>query len=274
MQHILNNSKKISIVFIVILFAFTNKRVLPEVTPKQTIDKNWQFETTPIWSDEFDGFGAPDATKWGYDIGIGGGGWGNNELEYYTNRSSNVSVSDGTLKITAVKETYSGSSYTSARMLSQNKFSFKYGKIEVRAKLPVGVGTWPAIWMLGNNISSNGWPACGEVDIMEAKGSAPNKIYSTFHYSGHSGGNGDGNTLIIANATTAFHIYTAEWSASCIKLSVDGQLVHTLANNASLPFNQNFFIILNVAMGGTFAGPVDASFVSSTMEIDYVRVYQ
>ena len=226
------------------------------------------------WSDEFDGSGAPDATKWGYDIGTGGGGWGNNELEYYTSRSNNVSVSNGTLKITAIKEAYSGSAYTSARLLTQNKFSTKYGRIEVRAKLPVGVGTWPAIWMLGNNVSTISWPACGEIDIMEHLGRDLNKIYGTFHYPGRSGGNADGSSLTITNATTEFHIYSAEWSATTIKLLVDGRLIHTLNNSTSLPFNQNFFMILNVAMGGTFAGPVESSFVSSTMEIDYVRVYQ
>lgn len=227
-----------------------------------------------VWADEFDNPGAPDASKWGYDIGTGGGGWGNNELEYYTNRSSNVSVSNGTLKITAVKESYSGSAYTSTRMLTQNKFSFKYGRIEIRAKLPAGLGTWPAIWMLGSNISNTAWPACGEVDIMEQKGSELNKIYSTFHYPGHSGATADGNSLTIANSSTAFHIYSAEWSATTVKLYVDNQLIHTLANTPSLPFNQNFFIILNVAMGGNFGGSVDPSFTSAAMEVDYVRVYQ
>lgn len=227
-----------------------------------------------LFSDEFSNTGAPDASKWGYDIGNGSGGWGNNELQYYTNRSSNATVSNGTLKITATKESFSGSAYTSARLLSQNKFSFKYGKVEVRAKLPAGVGTWPAIWMLGSNISSAGWPNCGEIDIMEHRGSELNKIFGTFHYPGRSGGNADGNTVTIANASTEFHIYTAEWSAASIKLFVDGQLIHTLNNSTSLPFNQNFFMILNVAMGGNFAGAVDPAFSSATMEIDYVRVYQ
>jgi beta-glucanase (GH16 family) len=227
-----------------------------------------------LWSDEFNGSGAPDASKWGYDIGTGSGGWGNNELQYYTNRSNNVSVSNGTLKITAIKEAFSGSAYTSTRMLTQNKFSLKYGKLEIRAKLPAGVGTWPAIWMLGNNISTAGWSTCGEIDIMEHRGSELNKIFGTFHYPGRSGGNADGNTVTIANAATEFHIYSAEWSASNIKLFVDGQLIHILNNSSSLPFNQNFFLLLNVAMGGSFAGPVAPSFVSATMEIDYVRVYQ
>ena len=251
--------------------------VIAKSTSGKTISQSVSVTVTVtmslVFSDEFDTPGAPDASKWGYDLG-NNGGWGNNELEYYTNRSSNVIVSNGTLKITAIKEAYSGSAFTSTRMLSQNKFSFKYGKIEVKAKLPAGLGTWPAIWMLGSNISSTAWPACGEVDIMEQKGSELNKIYGTFHYPGRSGGTADGNTLMITNATTAFHIYSAEWSASSIKLFVDGQLVHSLNNSASLPFNQNFFIILNVAMGGNFAGSVDPAFTSAAMEIDYVRVYQ
>lgn len=225
------------------------------------------------WSDEFNTPGTPDAAKWGYDIGTGSNGWGNNELEYYTSRPENVTVSNGTLKITARKESYSGKEYTSTRMLTKNKFSTKYGKIEARIKLPSGVGTWPAFWMLGNNIDAVGWPACGEIDIMEHKGSDPNRIYGTLHYPGHSGGNANGNTTVIANATTDFNIYTVEWTEAVIKFSVNGTVYHTVSNNSSLPFNQNFFIILNLAMGGTFGGPVDPAFSSVTMEVDWVRVY-
>lgn len=242
----------------------------------QTVSKSVQITVTValslVWSDEFDIPGAPDPAKWGYDLGAGG--WGNSELQYYTNRTDNAVVSNGTLKIIAKAESYSGSNYTSARLLSKDKFSFKYGKIEARAKLPVGVGTWPAIWMLGSNINNVGWPACGEIDIMEHKGSQLNTIYGTLHYTGHSGGNANGATTVIANATTEFHKYKAEWDANTIKIFVDDVLFHTVANNSSLPFNQNFFIILNVAMGGTFGGPVDPAFTNATMEVDYVRVYQ
>lgn len=242
----------------------------------QTASKSVQITVTValslVWSDEFDIPGAPDPAKWGYDLGAGG--WGNSELQYYTNRTDNVVVSNGTLKIIAKAESYSGSNYTSARLLSKDKFSFKYGKIEARAKLPVGVGTWPAIWMLGSNINNVGWPACGEIDIMEHKGSQLNTIYGTLHYPGHSGGNANGTTTVISNATTEFHKYKAEWDANTIKIFVDDVLFHTVANSSSLPFNQNFFIILNVAMGGTFAGPVDPAFTNATMEVDYVRVYQ
>ncbi|MFT3843429.1 MAG: family 16 glycosylhydrolase [Lacibacter sp.] len=225
-----------------------------------------------VWSDEFDGSGAPSSSKWGYDLGAGG--WGNNEVQNYTNRTDNASVSNGTLKITLKAESYSGSAYTSARILTKDKFSFKYGKVEVRAKLPAGGGTWPAIWMLGSNLATVGWPACGEIDIMEHKGNDVNRIYGTFHHPGHSGGNADGKTTVITNATTDFHRYGLEWTASTIKVMVDDVVFYTFPNSASLPFNQNFFIILNVAMGGTFGGAVDPSFTSAAMEVDYVRVYQ
>ena len=227
-----------------------------------------------VWSDEFATDGAPDPTKWGYDIGTGSNGWGNAELQYYTNRSDNVIVQNGVLKIKAMKENYSGSAYTSARILTKNKFAFTYGKVEVRAKMPIGVGTWPAIWMLGSNIDNVSWPACGEIDIMEHLGRDLNNIYGTLHYPGRFGGSADGATRRIANAATEFHIYSLDWSASSIKLSVDGQVVHTVANSTAIPFNHDFFLILNVAMGGNFAGPVDAAFSNSTMEIDYVRVYK
>jgi beta-glucanase (GH16 family) len=250
--------------------------VVAKSSTGQTISKSITITVTVVlslvWSDEFDTPGLPDANKWGYDLGAGG--WGNNELQYYTNRIDNVSVSGGTLKIIAKAESYSGSNYTSARLLSRGKYSFKYGKIEVRAKLPAGVGTWPAIWMLGDNFSSAGWPACGEMDVMEHVGSQLNKIYGTLHHPGHSGGNGDGSTTIISNATTEFHRYAMEWSATTIKFLVDDVPFYVFSNSSSLPFNQNFFIILNVAMGGNFGGPVDPAFVSAAMEIDYVRVYQ
>lgn len=225
-----------------------------------------------VWSEEFDVDGAPNTAKWGYDLGAGG--WGNNEQQYYTSRPENAVVLNGVLKITAIKEAYNGSAYTSARLLSKDKFSFKYGKIEVRAKLPSGGGTWPAIWMLGSNINTVPWPGCGEIDIMEHVGNTPNKIYGTLHHPGHSGANGDGATVIIPDATSAFHNYILEWSASTIKFYVDTQLFYTFANNSSLPFNQNFFVILNMAMGGNFGGTISPSFTSATLEIDYVRVYQ
>ena len=225
-----------------------------------------------VWSDEFNTDGLPDATKWGYDLGAGG--WGNNEVQYYTSRAENAVVINGSLKITVKKESYSGSNYTSARLLTKDKFSFKYGKVEIRAKLPAGGGTWPALWMLGSDINTVSWPACGEIDIMEHKGNDLNRIYGTLHYPGRSGGNADGGTKAISNATTEFHIYKLEWSAAEIKIYVDDQLVHSKANSASIPFNHNFFLICNVAMGGNFGGAIDSNVTSASMEVDYIRVYQ
>ncbi len=249
--------------------------VTAKSTSGQTVSKGIQVAINVaqalIWSDEFDTPGAPNTSKWGYDLGAGG--WGNNESQYYTNRTENAIVSNGTLKITAKKESFSGSNYTSARLLTKGKFSTKYGKIEVRAKLPTGVGTWPAIWLLGSNIDAVPWPGCGEIDIMEHKGSDANRIYGTLHHPNHAGGNADGGTTVISNASSDFNIYTVEWSASVIKFSVNGNVFYTFNNNASLPFNNNFFIILNVAMGGTFGGPIDSAFNQSVMEVDYVRVY-
>jgi beta-glucanase (GH16 family) len=225
-----------------------------------------------IWSDEFNTPGAPDPSKWGYDQGAGG--WGNNELQYYTNRLDNAIVSAGTLKIIAKRENFSGSAFTSARLLSRSKFSFRYGKVEISAKLPAGAGTWPATWMLGDNFLTAGWPACGEIDIMEHRGNDPNRIHGTIHYPGNSGGNGIGATTLIQNATTEFHKYTCEWTPQYIRMSVDDRTYFTTVNSANLPFNQPFFLLLNVAMGGNFGGTVDPAFSSGVMEIDYVRVYQ
>lgn len=225
--------------------------------------------TNLVWSDEFNVDGPPDATKWGYDLGAGG--WGNQEVQTYTNNATNASVSAGTLKINLIK---SGSDYTSARLKSENKFEFTYGKVEVRAKLPVGGGTWPAIWMLGENYATNTWPACGEIDIMEHKGNEPNVIHGTLHYPGVSPGGGNSATTTISNASSEFHIYSAIWSPTSVQIFVDGTLYHSVANNNSLPFNSDFFLILNVAMGGTFGGAIDPAFTQSNMEIDYVRVYQ
>lgn len=249
--------------------------VVAKSSTGNTVSKTITFSVTVVlslvWSDEFDTPGLPDANKWGYDLGAGG--WGNNEVQYYTNRIDNASVSGGFLKITLKKESYSGSQYTSARLLSKGKYSVKYGKIEARAKLPAGGGTWPAIWMLGDNISSAGWPACGEIDIMEHVGNQLNKIYGSLHDPSHFGGNANGGTTFIPTATSEFHVYAVEWTATTIKFLVDDSPFYVFANSAGTPFNQNFFIILNVAMGGNFGGAVDPNFTSAAMEIDYIRVY-
>ncbi len=226
-----------------------------------------------VWSDDFNYKGLPDSTKWNYETG--GNGWGNNELQYYTaNDSSTAIVGDGHLKIIAKKQPKENREYISARLLTKNKFDFKYGRIEARAKVPASVGTWPAIWMLGSNIKQSGWPACGEIDIMEHRGMEPNKIFGTLHYPGHSGGNADGKTIDIPGATTSFHQYAVEWDVKEIRIYADNVLYHTVANSDSIPFNHNFFILLNIAIGGNFGGKVDPLFLMDAMEIDYVRVFQ
>lgn len=225
-----------------------------------------------VWSDEFDVPGAPNSANWAYDLGAGG--WGNGEEQFYRDHSDNVKVEGGFLKITAKKQTFSGAPYTSARIKTQGKQNFTYGKIEARMKLPEGIGTWPAFWMLGSNFETAQWPACGEIDIMEHKGYQPGIIHGTLHYPGFSGGGGPTQSTTATNVSSEFHNYSVVWTANTIKFYVDDTLYHTFNNSAATPFNANFFIIFNVAMGGGFGGPVDPAFVQSTMEVDYVRVYQ
>lgn len=241
------------------------------------LDNDGDFETL-AWSDEFNDDGQPSSQRWNYDIGTGSWGWGNGEQQYYTQRADNVTISNGTLKINAKKESYSGSSYTSARLKTQGKYSFTYGKVEVRAKLPKGGGTWPAIWMLGNNISSVGWPACGEIDIMEHKGNETGDVSSAIHNTSGSGGTPYFNEQYIADVTDEFHIYGIIWNSEKIEFTVDGNVHYTYKptskNDDNWPFNKRQFIILNVAMGGTLGGDIAPNFSEGTMEIDYVRVYQ
>ena len=227
-----------------------------------------------IWSDEFDEAGAPCSANWSYDIGTGDNGWGNGESQYYTDRSENVRVENGVLKITAKTESFNGSNYTSARLNTKTKFAFQYGKVEVRAKLPTGEGTWPAIWSLGADIDTNPWPGAGEMDIMEHVGNDQNRIHSTMHFPGNSGGNGIGDSVVVSGVSDEFHIYTMEWDANEIVFAVDGIVHFTFANSSGVPFNKDFFLLVNVAMGGTFGGSIDPAFQESTMEIDYIRVYQ
>ena len=232
--------------------------------------------TNLVWSDEFNTDGAPDATKWNYDLGKGpnNDGWGNNEKQNYTQAASNVIVQGGSLKITAKKEASGGTDYSSARLKTDGKFKFTYGKIEIRAKLPIGKGTWPAIWMLGSNFLAKPWPACGEIDIMEHVGNNQNVILSTLHYPRHFGGGGNTGSKTIPNVSTEFHVYKAIWSPKSVTTYVDDVQIHKVANDATLPFNSDFFLILNVAMGGNLGGAIDPAFTQSTMEIDYVKVFQ
>ncbi|WP_158837269.1 family 16 glycosylhydrolase [Polaribacter sp. L3A8] len=224
------------------------------------------------WEDDFNTAGAPDATKWTYDLGAGG--WGNNELQTYTNDAENVIVEGGYLKIKAKTDGSGG--YTSARLKSEGLYEFTYGRVEVKAKLPGEQGTWPAIWMLGANFSTIGWPHSGEIDIMEQTGADKNTSLGTLHWYNTAGSNNAsyGETTPIENASSEFHLYTVEWTEKTVKIYVDNVPFYELANSADLPFNADFFLILNVAMGGSLGGTVDAAFTEDTMEIDYVKVYQ
>lgn len=234
--------------------------------------------STLIFSDEFDVDGAPNSQHWGYDIGRGQNGWGNGESQYYTNRTDNVEVKDGTLRITAKRENYNGAEYTSTRMLTMDKFDFTYGKIEVRAKLPTGGGTWPAIWMLGANFKTVGWPECGEIDIMEHVGNNQGWVSSAMHTPSSYGGTINKGEQYLSDVSDEFHVYECLWTKDEIIFSVDGTEHYRYnpnnKNSSTWPYDAPQFIILNVAMGGSFGGTIDPAFTESTMEIDYVRVYQ
>lgn len=242
-------------------------------TSTKPVEKSDEY-TNLVWSDEFDTDGAPDQSKWTYDIGAGG--WGNEELQHYTNRTENVVIEGGVLKIKAKKETFEQATYTSARLKSQGLYSFKYGKVEVKAKLPKSQGTWPAIWMLGDSFSTVGWPKCGEIDIMEQKGDDKSITLGTTHwFDTTTNANANyGLTTPVANSSSEFHIYAMVWTEDAIKLFVDDVMFYEMKNTASLPFNDKFFFILNVAMGGSLGGAVASDFTEDTMEIDYIRVYQ
>jgi beta-glucanase (GH16 family) len=224
-----------------------------------------------MWSDEFNTDGAPDATKWTFQIWDPG--HVNNELQSYTNRPENTIVQGGVLKIKAIREQYGKGDFTSGRLESNGKFDFTYGKIVIRAKVPTGVGTWPAVWMLGSNIGTVGWPKCGEIDILESVGKNLDQNHSSLHSEGRSGATPDTGIIKVPNSSTEFHIYTADWTATYIKFYVDDKLFYTFVNSDKFPFNKNFYLIVNLAMGGVWGGPVDPNFTSSTLEVDYIRVY-
>ena len=225
-----------------------------------------------VWEDDFNTDGAPDATNWTYDLGAGG--WGNGELQTYTNTADNAKVEGGSLIITAKADGSGG--YTSARLKSEGLRQFTYGRIEVKAKLPAAAGTWPAIWMLGSNFSTVGWPTSGEIDIMEQTGADKNTTLGTLHWfdTASSSNASYGETTAVADASSEFHLYTVEWTDAAIKIYLDDVKFFEMTNSAALPFNADFFLILNVAMGGSLGGTVDAAFTEDTMEIDYVKVYQ
>lgn len=232
-----------------------------------------------VWADEFDGTSL-DTSKWVAEIGTGTNGWGNNELEYYT--EDNISVEDGMLVITAKKESYNGSSYTSARIKTQDLYSTQYGRIEARMKLPWGQGMWPAFWMLGDNISTDGWPTCGEIDIMENVGQEPTIISGTIHGPGYSAGSGVSKSYEFTDSRvdTEFHVYGIEWGENYINFYVDDVLYNQITPSdddvtGDWVFNNSFFILLNLAVGGDYVGsPNDDTVFPQKMYVDYVRVYK
>jgi beta-glucanase (GH16 family) len=256
----------------------------PAVNPS----KNYNL----VWHDEFEGPNGslPNPKKWAHDLG--GGGWGNQELETYTNRTENAHIENGNLVITARKENHEGSDhiareYTSARLKTQGLFSQTYGRFEARIKIPSGQGMWPAFWMLGDNISSVGWPKCGEIDIMENVGKEPGLVHGSLHGPMTSGSATElTSTARLSGGrdfAAGFHIYAVEWEPDVVRFYVDETLYATFSASsvASTPatagswvFDHPFFLVLNVAVGGDWPGPPDstASF-PQTMLIDYVRVY-
>jgi len=233
-----------------------------------------------VWSDEFDYNGLPDSTKWSYDIG--GNGWGNQELQYYTNaRSENARVENGYLIIEARNETYQNSNYTSARLVTKNKGDWLYGKVEVRAKIPGGKGAWPAIWMLPTNWVYGGWPKSGEMDIMEYVGYDKGVIHATVHTEAynHSLGTQKGNSITINDVETVFHNYSMEWTEDKIMFFVDDTKYFTFYKKNGYqywPFDKTFHLLLNIAVGGSWGGAqgIDNSIFPIKMYVDYVRVYQ
>lgn len=232
-----------------------------------------------IWSDEFNGKGLPDPSKWNYDVG--GGGFGNEEAQFYTkNRPENARMEKGNLVIEAKKENWEKNKYTSARLLTKGKFSFQYGTVEVRAKLPRGRGTWPAIWMMSENMKK--WPDDGELDIMEHVGFNQGYIHASVHTKkyNHIQGTQKTDTLFVKDAGEKFHVYKADWTPEKIEVYIDDKKFFTYENKEksyeSWPFDQPCFIILNLAVGGFWGGKegIDDSVFPQKYYIDYVRVYQ
>jgi beta-glucanase (GH16 family) len=230
-----------------------------------------------IWQDEFDGNGLPDASRWDYEVGL----IRNNERQYYTrSRLENARLEGGMLVIEAHKEAFQGAAYTSASLTSRANWT--YGRIEVRAKLPKGRGTWPAIWTLGTNIRNAGWPACGEIDIMEHVGFDPGRVHANIHTTAYNHVNrtNKGNSIVVSRPDEEFHVYSITWTATAIEAFVDGQRYFTFAKEPGgdpvWPFDKPQYLILNLAIGGSWGGQqgIDEEAFPTRYTIDYVRVYQ
>ncbi len=233
-----------------------------------------------VWSDEFNYTGLPDPTKWNYDVG--GHGWGNNELQFYTsNRAENARVENGNLVITAIREPWQGKEYSSARLISKGKGDWLYGKIEVRAKIPRGRGSWPAIWMLASTTPLR-WPDDGEIDIMEHVGFDQGRLHASVHTKKyhHSIGTQKTANVMLPTISDSFHVYAMEWTENHIRVGVDGNYYFNFVNegtgNDAWPFHRPFHLLLNIAVGGNWGGQqgIDTTIWPAQMLIDYVRVYQ
>lgn len=270
----------IALLSLLALSACTEDKDIPPVTPVQpVVDKNWQFETTPVWQDDFSSGSVPDATKWSFETG--GNGWGNNELQYYTN-GANATVTGGNLVITAKRENISGNEYSSARMITKGKGDWLYGRFEVRARLPKGRGTWPAIWMLSSDNSYGNWPASGEIDIMEHVGYDPGKIHCSIHTSAYNHTRGTQKTAStnVPDATDNFHVYRVDWTPYAVRGFIDGVQYFEFVNGntgfTTWPFNKKFYLILNIAVGGNWGGAqgIDNTAFPASMEVDYVKVFK
>ncbi len=250
--------------------------VTPVIVPIE--DKNWQFSAEPTWADEFNGTGAPDPSKWVYEIG--NSGWGNNELQYYT-RGENANVSNGILTIEARREDRNGAKYTSTRMTTKGFQDFLYGRVEANIKIPAGRGTWPAFWMLPTDNVYGNWPRSGEIDIMEHVGYDPNEVHMSVHTEAfnHSINTQKTASLTVPTALSEFHKYRVDWTPYAVRGFVDDVQVFEFVNGnagyAAWPFDKKFFILLNIAVGGNWGGAqgVDDGIFPSKMEVDYVRVY-
>lgn len=266
------------------LFDSISKEFIVRVAPPS------KYGMTQVWADEFDYDGPVNPAKWHHQIvPIIGNSWANNEVQHYTDRTDNSYVSDGSLKIVAQKEQYqfrgNTKSYTSARLNS--KYIFKYGRVDIRAKLPAEAGTWPAFWTLGANINetgnyfgntygSVGWPACGEIDIMEQRGDDKNTLIGHLHWGDTQTGEykNTGETKPVQNVSNQFNIYSLVWTATSIKVLFNDEIVLDTPNTSDMPYDNPHYLLLNIAMGGNLGGAIPANFSQSVMEIDYLRIYQ
>jgi beta-glucanase (GH16 family) len=247
-----------------------------QIVKKPFDSRRWEL----VWQDEFNVDGRPNPNKWSYEEGY----IRNNEKQFYTKeRLENAKVSGGKLTISALKDNWNGKPITSASLTTKGKYEFRYGRVEVRAKVPTGKGTWPAIWTLGTNIQEIGWPRCGELDIMEYVGYDPNTIHANVHMEkyNHTKGTGKGNRISVPNVWNEFHVYAVDWTPGYVEFFVDDQRYFRFdrepnATNAEWPFDKDQYLILNLAIGGAWGGQqgVDESLFPHRFEIDYVRIFK